>query len=148
MLFVTMSLLAGCQVGSESQESVSKGAPPSLTGEWVAVDRDGSSPQVAGIGEESIVIEWTLDDDLSGLYWAGTFNAPKDNGDFTWTSSAYTDVTESAILASGLDQKVFSYDDGFLIYEISYLGVTEKLRLEKVSSSIPEFVEAIEEKLD
>jgi hypothetical protein len=51
-------------------------------------------------------------------------------------------------LASDLDQKEFSYEDGFLVYEISYLGVTEILRLERVSSSVPDFVDSVEANLD
>lgn len=127
----------------DSEELEAPDAPQSLIGEWVE-EAGSNSRQVAGISETSIVVRWTLDDGLSGLYWAGTFEPPTEAGGFTWTSQVYEELTEGAILASGLDEKAFTYESGLLIYEVSYGGVTEEIRLEQISSKVPEFVREAE----
>lgn len=65
-------------------------------------------------------------------YWAGSFDAPTTADEpYTWESENDKDQTDMAILASGDDTKTFTYQDGVISYEVSAMGVTQTVKLEK-----------------
>lgn len=106
--------------------------PVDLTGEWTQTNSNSpESFQSATITGETIEVSWNSTDSKS-LYWAGTVTVPEDGStSFTFDSANDTSKTESAMLASSDATKTFTYADGELSYEVTALGTTMTVRLEK-----------------
>lgn len=104
---------------------------PDLTGVWTQVDASDSYQQ-ATIQGDTIEINWISSDGTSALYWAGSFTAPEDSAEpYSWISNNDTSKTSGALLASGDATKEFTYENGTISYEVSMMGVTTTLQLEK-----------------
>lgn len=107
---------------------------PDLTGEWKQVNSNSEdSWQSATIDESAITVYWVSDNgDTKSLYWAGTYTAPiNEDEPYSWDSENDTEKTSTALLASGDNIKTFTYEDGQISYEISALGTTTTVKLEK-----------------
>lgn len=121
---------------SESSAAVSsiqqQTETPDLSGEWKQVNSNSEdSYQSASITGDTIEIYWTTTDSKS-LYWAGTFTPPTDGKEpYTWDSKRDIEKTKNALLASQSDVKTFSYSGKQITYEVSALGTTQTVRLEK-----------------
>ncbi len=119
-----------------SSSSVETPAPtpepaPDLTGVWTQVDASDSYQQ-ATIQGDTIEINWISSDGTSALYWAGSFTAPEDSTEpYSWISNNDTSKTSGALLASGDATKEFTYENSTISYEVSMMGVTTTLQLEK-----------------
>ena len=89
--------------------------------------------QAATIAGDAIEVYWVSDNgDTKALYWAGSFDAPTTADEpYTWESENDKDQTDMAILASGDDTKTFTYQGGVISYEVSAMGVTQTVKLEK-----------------
>lgn len=139
--------LAGCGGDEAKEESKTtdnissvekkeeKKEPLDLVGEWKQVDGNSEeSYQRATIQEGTMEIYWVNEaEESEALYWAGTYVAPeKDVDTYTWDSVNDKEKTDSALLASGDDQKTFTYEDGKLSYSVSAMGMTQTVYLEKV----------------
>lgn len=110
--------------------------PPDLTGEWTQANKSDdpeATYQIATISGETMEIYWmTNSDDTKALYWAGTFTAPTAADEpYTWDSQNDKEQTDTAIMASGDDTKTFTYADGQISYEVSAMGMTTTVKLEK-----------------
>lgn len=115
--------LAGC--ASQPEE------PADLTGAWKSQGNNGSY-QEATIDDNTITINWVSDGGKTkSLYWAGTYTAPTESGDYEWTSENDISKTQSALLASSDETKDFAYKDGKISYEVSAMGATTTMELEK-----------------
>ena len=120
--------------GSAAAASSSAPAAPDLTGDWKQVNAASEdSYQVATIQGDTIEIYWvTESSETKSLYWAGTFVAPETADEpYTWESANDTEKTDSALLASGDETKTFTYQDGQISYDVSAMGMTQTVRLEK-----------------
>ena len=107
---------------------------PDLTGEWKQENNESEdSYQTAIISGDTIEIYWISDNgDTKSLYWAGSFIAPTTTDEpYSWTSENDHSKTDSAMLASSDDTKTMTYEDGVLAYEVSVMGTTTKVKLEK-----------------
>ncbi|WP_120494868.1 hypothetical protein [Microbacterium phyllosphaerae] len=106
--------------------------PVDLTGEWKQTNSNTpESFQSATITGETIEVSWNSTDTKS-LYWAGTVTVPENAAtSFTFDSVNDTSKTDSAMLASSDPTKTFTYADGELSYEVTALGTTMTVRLEK-----------------
>ena len=103
-----------------------------LNGEWIQSDADSSTVQTATIANKSIEIYWLSEDDTKALYWAGSVADPEKNtNNYEWDSVNDKSKTDGALLASPDDTKHFEYKDGKISYEVSAMGVTKKVTLEK-----------------
>ena len=132
--------LAGCgsgettppAEGSDNTEIVEPAQPADLSGTWVQVNKESEgSYQEAVISGDTIEVNW-ISPDTKSLYWAGTFVAPTTADEpYVWTSENDTEKTSVAILASTAETKDFTYADGQLSYEVTALGVTKTVRMEK-----------------
>lgn len=126
---------AACGANSTPGSDVAQDpTPPDLTGEWKQTNSDSNdSWQAATITDDTIEVYWVSDNgDTKSLYWAGSFEAPTDDAEpYTWESKNDHDKTDSALLASPDDTKTFTYESGELSYEVSALGTTTTVRLEK-----------------
>lgn len=120
--------------GSAAAASSSAPAAPDLTGDWKQVNAASEdSYQVATIQGDTIEIYWVTESaDTKSLYWAGTFVAPETADEpYTWESANDTEKTGSSLLASGDETKTFTYQDGQISYDVSAMGMTQTVRLEK-----------------
>lgn len=110
-----------------------KNEPEDLTGTWTQANSSSEdSYQEATITDNTIEIYWISDGgDTESLYWAGTFTAPTEPGEYSWTSENDKEKTEFALLASNDDTKEFTYKDGVISYKASALGTTKTIKLEK-----------------
>lgn len=105
-----------------------------LTGTWTQKDaEEGSTFHEAVITEDTITINWVnIYEETRALYWAGTFDTPKDDKEpYNWISENDKSQTDRALLASGADTKSFKYKDGEITYEAAALGVTKVIHLVK-----------------
>lgn len=106
---------------------------PDLSGTWTQVNHD-TSYQEATINGDSMQIDWVADDGTRSLYWAGTFTAPTTADEpYVWTSNNDTTQTSVALLASSDATKDFTYENGVITYEVSMMGTTATMQLEKTS---------------
>ena len=89
------------------------------------------------IKDGEIVIYWVSDGgDTKSLYWAGSYIAPTDNAEpYTWNSENDKEKTGSALLASGDDTKVFTYEKGEITYKASALGTTKKMHFVRTDTN-------------
>lgn len=131
----TMLLLAACgntettSTNGTTTEATTE-APTDLTGTWASEPNEGSY-QEAVITENTIEINW-VSEDTTALYWSGTYTAPDSAvNEYTWTSERDKEKTDTALMASGDDTKEFTYKDGVISYEVSMMGVTKTIELEK-----------------
>lgn len=140
-----MVALAGC-VSGEAESPQTDGSsnapavqeeqkqPLDLTGEWKQVNSNAEdSYQVATIGDGTIEVSWVGDGgDTKSLYWVGTYVAPTEATDnYTWESQNDTEQTANAIMASGDETKTFTYENGTLSYELTALGTTMTVKMER-----------------
>lgn len=129
--------LAACGSGDTSTQgnsSTPEVTPPDLAGEWKQVNSNSEDAwQSATIDENTITVYWVSDNgDTKSLYWAGTFVAPETTDEpYSWDSENDTEQTSTALLASGDATKTFTYEDGQISYEVSALGTTTTVKLEK-----------------
>ena len=121
---------SGDDAGTSAVEQ--KQSPLDLTGEWKQVNSNSEdSYQVATISDSSIEVNWVSPDSKS-LYWAGTYEAPTEAVDsYSWDSENDTSKTANALMASDAETKTFSYKDGKLSYELTALGTTMTVEMER-----------------
>lgn len=134
-IIICMSLSA-CGEDATTEDSGGTDVPtiPDLTGDWKQVNSNSEdSWQSATIDENTITVYWISDNgDTKSLYWAGTYTAPTTGDEpYSWDSENDTDQTSTALLASGDDIKTFTYEAGQISYEVSALGTTTTVKLEK-----------------
>lgn len=92
-----------------------------------------SCTRSADISSDTITVYWTYaEDDTRALYWAGSYEAPASDGTYSWDSLNDHEKTDSALLASSGDTKTFTYSDGEISFEVTALGVTKTVCLEKI----------------
>lgn len=128
--------LSLCACGESDTTSQEPSSPPDLTGVWTQVGAsEGDSYQQAIISGDTITINW-VDPESTALYWAGTFSAPTTTDEpYTWTSENDTSKTGMALLAATSETKDFTYEDGKITYEVSALGTTTNVTLERTGDA-------------
>ena len=129
----TASVESGASTAAEAT-AAAPAAPLDLVGEWKQSNSsDASSYQEATISGETITVNWVNEtESTTALYWAGTYVPPTDASDsYSWDSANDTAQTDSAMLASGDPTKTFTYTDGKLSYDVTAMGVTKTVELER-----------------
>lgn len=129
-----LSLAACGEDGSGEESETGNATVPDLAGEWTQVNSNSEdSWQSATITENTITVYWVSDGgDTKSLYWAGSFDAPETAEEpYSWDSVNDTEQTSSALLASGAETKTFTYESGQISYDVTALGTTTTVRLEK-----------------
>ncbi|KAA9083751.1 hypothetical protein [Microbacterium radiodurans] len=105
-----------------------------MTGPWQQTNSNSpDSYQRAVITENTISIDWVSDAEaMTAVYWVGTYVPPSEPGDaYTWDSQNDTTQTENALMASSDATKTFTYQDGVLSYELTAVGVTMTVQMQK-----------------
>ncbi|MDQ0574300.1 hypothetical protein [Agromyces albus] len=136
--------LSGCAADAPTAAPVSAAAsneaeaepqpePADLVGEWVQTNSESEdSYQVATITADSIEVNWISEsNDTRALYWAGSYTAPTSPGTFEWVSQNDTEKTAGAMLASSDATKTFAYDEDVIRYDVTAMGVTKTVELER-----------------
>ena len=110
---LALGMLTACGETNQTEPENEPVTPPDLVGEWKQTNSNAEDAwQAATI--------------------AGSFEAPTTADEpYTWESENDKDQTDMAILASGDDTKTFTYQDGVISYEVSAMGVTQTVKLEK-----------------
>ena len=113
-------------------------APPAepldLTGEWKQTNsKSADSYQAATLSADRIEVNWVNDaDSTKAVYWVGTYAAPtEDTETYSWESQADAAALENALLASQDPTKSFAYANGVLSYELTAMGVTMTVEMER-----------------
>lgn len=129
-----VGMLTACGESKQGEPETAPETPPDLAGEWKQTNSNADDAwQAATIAGDTIEVYWVSDNgDTKALYWAGSFDAPTTADEpYTWESKNDKDQTDTALLASGDDTKTFTYQDGVISYEVSAMGVTQTVKLEK-----------------
>lgn len=96
-----------------------------LTGTWKS---DGMT---ATVTDSTIEIMWSTDD-LSGLYWKGTFTATVQDGAKIF-SAGDADAMSDALMASQDAEKEFTYQNGELSFKLTMMKVVQIIRMTRGS---------------
>lgn len=68
--------------------------------------------------------------DSSSLYWSGTYKKPTEaTKEYRWESQNDKTQTDSSLLASRDDTKVFEYKNKEIIFKLSVMGITSNITL-------------------
>jgi len=116
------------------QEEPSEPSAPDLSGEWRTIaSTEDDTGMGAYIDGEKIEVYWLIpSENMTALYWAGSFSAPESAEEpYKWTSNADKDRNSSALMASTDDTKDFTYDGGTLTCSVTAFGVTQEMEFQK-----------------
>lgn len=130
----TESSGGGSTASAPAEEQAPAAEPLDLTGDWKQTNSNAAdSYQAATIAGSVITVNWVNEaDSTTALYWVGTYEAPTDAAEtFTWLSAGDVAQMESGLLASGDDSKEFTYEGGKLKYELTAMGVTMTVEMER-----------------
>lgn len=130
----TESSGGGSTASATAEEQAPAAEPLDLTGDWMQTNSNSAdSYQAASISGDVITVNWVNKaDSTTALYWVGTYEAPTEAVEtFTWMSAGDVAQMETGLLASGDDSKEFTYEDGKLKYELTAMGVTMTVEMEK-----------------
>ena len=106
---------------------------PDLTGYWKMND-EGDTIMGGEISGNVITLYWLMEDGTQALFWSGSYIQPTTPDlPYIWTSVNDKSKTENAIMASGDDTKVFTYDNETISYSASAMGVTKTIKLHRSS---------------
>jgi hypothetical protein len=100
----------------------------SYTGIWTSVDKHFDLE--ATVTATDITIFWN-ENGTRSLYWKGSFTNqdPKDNT--TIQSKGDIVAMAGSLMASMDDNKLFTYQDGYLTFPLSIMGTGKTIHLEK-----------------
>ena len=100
-----------------------------MAGNWVAT-ADGKQAFTAMIADNTIAINWASDD-MSALYWKGTFNVPDGSEGTKTVVSDAAEENATSIFASTDAQKTFTVTKSSIEFEASAMGVTRTFTLKR-----------------
>lgn len=107
---------------------------PDLVGAWKQSNSKSETDfMTAAIADGVISIHWELgSEDITAVYWVGTFEAPEDpDGPHTWISERDTAATDTAVMASTDDTKEFTYDKDNISFTVSLQGESATVEMKK-----------------
>lgn len=110
---------------------------PDLTGDWEQSNKNSETDYlIATIEGDVITISWYWIDDEgevgTSIYWVGTFEAPETGGSYSWESEIDRDATDNEPMAATSSSKTFTYEDGVLSFDVTLLGVTTSVEMERI----------------
>ena len=100
-----------------------------LSGDWFA-QTDGQQVFTATIVDNTITINWASDD-MSALYWKGTFIVPDGSESTKTVISNAAEENATSLLASGDAQKTFTVTKNTIEFQASAMGVTRTFILKR-----------------
>jgi hypothetical protein len=94
--------------------------PVSLDGGWSSKSDDPHTMTASIL--DGVMEIYFYDDGVHMLYWIGSVPETVEDGE-TFLSQGDVEEMEYAILASELEEKEFTYEDGTIVYRQGLLGV-------------------------
>jgi len=147
---VALLLLTGCTAPASTTDTAASASPSAaataepteevvvtpldLAGEWKQTNsKSADAYQTATITGEQITIDWVNDAEATkAVYWIGSYVPPTEYTEsYSWDSQGDVAQMETAIMASGDSAKSFTYQDGVLTYELTALGVTMTVEMNR-----------------
>lgn len=107
-----------------------------LAGEWKQIDCNSETFFQTGTVKNNIIeIFWVnTENNSKALYWSGTYSKPDNySNDFSWDSLNNTEKTKGALMASNDTSKTFTYKDGIISYDVTAMGITQTVKLQKIN---------------
>jgi hypothetical protein len=103
--------------------------PLTFDGTWKST---GDVIMSAQIKDNTIDIDWIVDENSKGIYWLGTFPTPKTmDKNAVIISYPNQEVMELSVLGSTAKSKEFLYVDGKISFDFQALGMSTRVELEK-----------------
>ena len=138
-LALTLMLLFALAACGDSGNDGDTGNPSGslvldLSGGWKQTNSNSETDyQIAMIADDVIEIYWVFEeDDLTALYWAGTYVSPTtDTNEYSWNSINDKATTDMVLLASTADDKTFTYKNGVISYSVSAMGETMTVEISR-----------------
>lgn len=128
---VTIAFLFVTACGGPTQTSSSPEQGVSLSGHWTMADSSDPSFQIVGdVKNSSVTLTWKSDN-VSALYWKGSFDATDVTDGTVIVSQGDLQAMAGSILSSSSKTKEFTYDDDQLSFDFTVQGVTKTIHLEK-----------------
>ncbi|MBR2670328.1 MAG: hypothetical protein IKE36_11105 [Solobacterium sp.] len=144
---LSLALTAGCSSSSTNNQSgntptttdttpetvqeTSKPEPLDLTGLWVQEGKKEEETHMNAVIKEdgTIGVFFLLEDEETPYtYWVGTYDAPEtDTKEYSWVSD--NTYGGNGLLASGAENKEFTYKGDKLSYEVTIQGETSTISL-------------------
>ena len=134
--FVVKAYKGSKKLKDSNTKTVVAVGPLDLNGTWK--ENNGStSYQKAIIDGNTISIYWIDEEDKSeSIYWIGTVDIPGEGittaSEYKWESKRDKEKTDTALLASQDDTKIFTYKNGKISYMQSMLGIKKIREIEKI----------------
>lgn len=133
----TLYACSGSNDASSSQNAsqssqAEKPAAPALDGKWRQVGHAEGDDGMIGTIDQDMIALWIRGNGKEYNYWCGTFEAPKTDGAYKWTSKA-DKGNMTGLFASQDDTKDFSYADGKISFQFSMRGETTTIEMEQAS---------------
>ena len=133
ILCLALALFAtACNGSPEGAIAEDTSQPIDLTGTW-KTSKDETFDMKATISDNFITVEMTTED-LSALYWKGTFPVPEDasEGDkLSIRSVADTEALQASLLGSQDSVKKFTYSDHAIKFPFTIAGMKAHIVLTK-----------------
>lgn len=118
---------------SSKTQLLPKPQPADLTGTWKQTNSNSDDTYMrATVADGAIKVEYIMGD-TTALFWAGSYEAPTEAGDWKWDSANDQEQTQNALLASTDDTKTFEYSDSSkeLSFPMTMQGVTATIKMQK-----------------
>lgn len=122
LILILAAIVFALSACGNSSISIPSDSPTSSNGIWAG---DGMTAEVKD-GDIEIHFE---SDDTKALYWSGTFPKTFEDGEFESTGD--TEAMFASLMGSSDETKTFTFKDGKIIYEVSAMGVTKTVKLER-----------------
>lgn len=121
-------------VADEGQPVEEAPTVPNLAGGWKQSNSQSETDfMTAAIADGVISIDWEMgSEDMTAVYWVGTFEAPEDATEpHSWISKRDAAATDTALMASTDDTKEFTYEDGTISFTVSIQGESATVEMTK-----------------
>jgi len=125
-VIIALVIISACSTAPAESSDVTADAP-STDGFYTSVENGNGIYLEAVVEDGQIEIDWYLEGDDSALYWKGSFEVTNDKV----ISEGDTAAMDASIMGSGSDTKEFWFEGDELCFELTALGHTQTIRMER-----------------
>lgn len=125
---VITAIFLGAWALNTDRSNAANSSPVNLIGSWHEVTSDKTHTNMTAlISADHIDVSMDLND-VTDLYWTGTFNTNETSNSFSVTSVVEPNAEDHL---SQSVSKIFNYKNGVLSYQFTMLGVTSTIHLSR-----------------
>ena len=141
LLLCTSPLLAACQAQQGTVDQPPAEEPvvaadteevPKLDGAWKQVGNELNDEGMVAAIDGNLIAIWMRTADSDFLYWVGSIEQPTSSGAYAWVSAA-DETLMRGLLTSGSPNKQFTYANGVISFEASFMGASRVFELEQAN---------------